>query len=149
MCSLYLGDQIISGQATLVGESRNIGQIIPSAIPLTDAGLHLLDGALIQGDGIYSAFVTYIAGLVSTYPDLFVSESDWQSAVSSKGICGKFVYDSTNNTVRLPKYGMQIITKIPTASTIPVSAPVSVNVYGNGKVLGLTNGTQNAGLYFY
>ena len=65
MCSLYLGDQIISGQATLVGESRNIGQIIPSTIPLTDAGLHLLDGSLINGGGIYSAFVDYIAELYS------------------------------------------------------------------------------------
>ena len=101
--SLYLGENLMSGQATLVGESRNIGQIIPSTIPLTDAGLHLLDGALIQGGGIYSAFVDYIAGLVSTYPNLFVTESAWQSAVSSKGVCGKFVYDSVNNTVRLPK----------------------------------------------
>ena len=101
--SLYLGENLISGQTTLVGESRNIGQIIPSAIPLTDAGLHLLDGSLIQGGGIYSAFVTHIAGLVSTYPNLFVSESDWQTAVTTYGVCGKFVYDSTNNTVRLPK----------------------------------------------
>ena len=83
--------------------SRNIGQIIPSTIPLTDAGLHLLDGALIDGSGIYSAFVTYVAGLVSTYPDLFVTESAWQTAVTTYDVCGKFVYDSTNNTVRLPK----------------------------------------------
>ena len=101
--SLYLGENLISGQATLVGESRNIGQIIPSAIPLTDAGLHLLDGSLIQGGGIYSTFVTYIAGLVSTYPNLFVTEAQWQQSVTDYGVCGKFVYDSTNNTVRLPK----------------------------------------------
>jgi hypothetical protein len=102
MCSLYLGDQIISGQATLVGESRNIGQIIPSAIPLTDAGLHLLDGALIQGSGIYSAFVDYIAGLDLT-ANYFCTEQEWQTSVTQYGVCGKFVYDSTNNTVRLPK----------------------------------------------
>lgn len=101
--SLYLGENLISGQTTLVGESRNIGQIIPSAIPLTDAGLHLLDGALIQGSGIYSAFVTYITGLVSTYPDLFTTEANWQQSVTTYGVCGKFVCDSVNNTVRLPK----------------------------------------------
>lgn len=101
--SLYLGENLISGQATLVGESRNIGQIISSAIPLTDAGLHLLDGALMQGNGIYSAFVDYIASIVSTYPSVFTTESAWQSSVSTYGVCGKFVYDSTNNTVRLPK----------------------------------------------
>lgn len=66
--SLYLGENLISGQATLVGESRNIGQIIPSAIPLTDAGLHLLDGSLILGGGIYSAFVDYIADLYENTP---------------------------------------------------------------------------------
>lgn len=83
--------------------SRNIGEIIQSTIPLSDAGLHLLDGALINGAGSYSAFVTYIAGLVANYPDLFTTETNWQQAVTDYGVCGKFVYDSTNNTVRLPK----------------------------------------------
>ena len=83
--------------------TRNIGEIVSSTIPLTDAGLHLLDGSLIQGGGIYSEFVDYIAGLVSTYPSIFTTESAWQSSVSTYGVCGKFVYDSTNNTVRLPK----------------------------------------------
>ena len=40
---------------------KNIGEIITSSIPLTDAGLHLLDGSLIQGGGIYDDFVQYIA----------------------------------------------------------------------------------------
>ena len=53
------------------GSSRNIGEIVTSTVPLTDAGLHLLDGSLISGSGSYADFVTYIAGLVSTYPDLF------------------------------------------------------------------------------
>lgn len=83
--------------------SRNIGEIIQSTIPLTDAGLHLLDGALISGSGSYSGFVTYIASLVSTYPDLFVTEATWQTQVTNYGVCGHFVYDSVNNTVRLPK----------------------------------------------
>ena len=82
---------------------RAIGEIVPSILPLTDAGLHLLDGALISGSGMYSTFVTYIAGLVSSYPNLFVTESAWQTSVTTYGVCGKFVYDSTNNTVRLPK----------------------------------------------
>ncbi len=83
--------------------SRNIGEIVASTIPLTDAGLHLLDGTLISGSGVYSAFVTYIAGLRTQYSSLFTTESDWQSAVTQYGVCGKFVYNSTNNTVRLPK----------------------------------------------
>lgn len=83
--------------------ARNIGQIIHSTIPLNDAGLHLLDGALIGGSGSYTDFVTYISGLVSTYPDLFETEANWQTSVTNYGVCGKFVYDSVNNTVRLPK----------------------------------------------
>lgn len=172
------------------GSSRNMGEIIASTIPLSDAGLHLLDGSLISGSGSYSAFVTYIAGLynqtvptsvtyyawyhtnwnstvytlsttpsvgdhyfnyyngemidpyiegsaypyyvtsvnsnsigidgedaqrytrdssrdvtltVQTPPTYFCSESDWQTSITNYGVCGKFVYDSVNNTVRLPK----------------------------------------------
>lgn len=122
------------------GGARNIGEIVTSTIPLTDAGLHLLDGSLIQGDGIYSDFVDYIAGLVSTYPDLFVTESDWQQSITNYGVCGKFVYDSVNNTVRLPKYSNKIYTQDLT-STVPVK--------GNGMTLGLTNGTNNYGFIGY
>ncbi|MBR1756828.1 MAG: hypothetical protein IJ738_04610, partial [Alphaproteobacteria bacterium] len=100
----YLTDaQKIYYGNTLVCEkyNRNIGEIITSSIPLTDAGLHLLDGSLIQGGGIYDDFVQYIAGLVNTYPQCFCSEAEWQQSVNTYGVCGKFVY--SNNTVRLPK----------------------------------------------
>jgi hypothetical protein len=60
--SLYLGTTPIAVNSS----SRNIGEIITSTIPLTDAGLHLLDGSLISGSGSYSAFVTYMANLYST-----------------------------------------------------------------------------------
>lgn len=83
--------------------TRNIGEVVQSTIPLTDAGLHLLDGSLLQGGGAYGDFVTYIAGLVSDYPDLFDTEANWQQSVTDYGVCGKFVYDSVNGTVRLPK----------------------------------------------
>lgn len=173
-----------------------IGQIIQSTIPLTDAGLHLLDGSLIDGSGIYSDFVNYIANLYNNdnteimyawkandqedadyvytktaniinstilynadgtvynkadYPryevfrsgtigpgpykvwyfltdegssssdyrvrssinseeniynfsqNFLTTEKEWQASVTNYGVCGKFVYDSVNNTVRLPK----------------------------------------------
>lgn len=98
-----INNQSILGSGDLAISSRNIGEIVSSTIPLTDAGLHLLDGALISGSGSYADFVTYIAGLVSTYPDLFETEANWQTSVTNYGVCGKFVYDSVNNTVRLPK----------------------------------------------
>lgn len=111
------------------GASRNIGEIVASTIPLTDAGLHLLDGALINGSGSYADFVTYIAGLVSAYPDLFTTEANWQAAVTANGVCDKFVYTSGSPaTVRLPKFGNQIYT-----SKFPNNVPVK----GNGYVMQL------------
>ena len=45
-------------------------------------------------------------------PSDFTTEAAWQSAVSTYGVCDKYVYDSVNNTIRLPKYGNQICSKI-------------------------------------
>lgn len=101
--SRYLNGNLISGVAHPVEPTRNLGQIIESILPQTDAGLHLLDGALIQGSGIYADFVTKIGELSSLYPSVFVTEADWQTSVNTYGVCGKFVYDSENNTARLPK----------------------------------------------
>lgn len=85
--------------------SRNIGEIVPSTIPLTDAGLHLLDGALLSASGSYTDFVEYIGDLYDSgnYAQLFDTEVNWQASDTTYGVCGKFVYDSVNNTVRLPK----------------------------------------------
>lgn len=116
---------------------HNIGEIVASTIPLTDAGLHLLDGSLISGSGSYSAFVDYIASIYDASANYFCSEADWQSAVTTYGVCGKFVYDSVNNTVRLPKYNNKIYTGGGTA-----------NVKGNGTTIGLTDGTRNMGMFY-
>ena len=92
------------GSGNVEIQLRNIGEIVASAIPLTDSGLHLLDGSLLQY-GSYSAFIDYIAGLYNSgnYSSIFTTESSWQTSVTNYGVCGKFVYNSTNNTVRLPK----------------------------------------------
>ena len=86
-----------------IPSSRNVGEIVVSTIPLVDAGLHLLDGSLINGNGIYSEFVDYISSIYDASANYFCSESEWQDSVETYGVCGKFVYDSVNNTVRLPK----------------------------------------------
>lgn len=115
--------------------SRNIGEIVASTLPLTDAGLHLLDGALIDGNGIYSAFVDYIANLYgdgTDIPSYFTDETSWQTAVTTYGVCGKFVYDSTNNTVRLPK-----VTGI-------IEGTTDVNALGDLVQAGLPNITGTA-----
>ena len=83
---------------------RNVGEVITSTLPLTDAGLHLLDGTLLQY-GIYKEFIDYIADLYAENPtaNYFTDETTWQHSVTTYGSCGKFVYDSVSKTVRLPK----------------------------------------------
>ena len=120
----------------LLTSNRSIGEIIPSTIPLTEAGLHLLDGALIT-NGMYADFITYMANLTATAPDCFCTEAEWQQSVATYGVCGKFVYDSVNNTVRLPKWGSQAFTK-----TSSVSTDATVPVVGNGKTIGLVDSTN-------
>lgn len=83
-------------------QSRNVGEYAWSALPLTDAGLRLLDGLIISEGGIYDAFVQHVAGLSSSYPDAFCTETEWQASVNTYGSCGKFVY-TQGTGVRLPK----------------------------------------------
>lgn len=83
---------------------RNIGELIYTLIPMQDSNLHLLDGTLLSY-GIYKEFIDYIANLYAENPtaNYWTTETNWQNSVNTYGVCGKFVYDSTNNTVRLPK----------------------------------------------
>ena len=87
--------------AKTYGHPLYIGQIIESTIPLSDAGLHLLDGSVIQGNGIYSDFYDYMVGIYNNYPNLFVTETEWQQYVATDGVCNRFVLDTTNKTIRL------------------------------------------------
>ena len=87
-------------------QGRLIGEIITSTLPISDACVHLLDGAIISNTGIYKDFVNHIARLYansSATPAYFTSETEWQNSINTYGVCGKFVYNATNKTVRLPK----------------------------------------------
>ena len=77
--SLYLGNNLISGSKPINLGVRNIGEIVTSSLPLTDAGLHLLDGSLILGGGIYQGFVDYIAELYTDNPSAsyFAQNMTW------------------------------------------------------------------------
>ena len=121
-------------KATL-NAGKNIGEIVTSVIPLSDSGLHLLDGTVLSGSGVYADFVNYIASIYDASLSYFTTESDWQNSVSKYGSCGKFVYDSTNNTVRLPK----IVGFIEGTS--------GVSALGNLTQAGLPNITGNIGSF--
>lgn len=94
-----------AGEIKIGQNARNIGELVSSVLPLNSSGLHLLDGSVLQGSGSYANFVTYIKRLYQENPtaNYFTTEENWQSSYSTYGSCGKFVYDSVHNTVRLPK----------------------------------------------
>lgn len=88
--------------------TRFVGEIFHSLIPLVDAGVHLLDGAVLPAGGVYDEFVQYMASVYGQYLSVFVSEAEWQQSVNTYGSCGKFVltFDEDTNkavSVRLPK----------------------------------------------
>ncbi len=87
--------------------TRNVGEVVMSLIPLTDAGLHLLDGSLLDAGGIYDAFIVHVASFETTYPNLFCTEDEFQSVLLNKGSCGKFVLTKGSNgalvSLRIPK----------------------------------------------
>ena len=81
-----------------------VGSIFISAIPLSDARVHLLDGSTISQDGIYADFANLIKSLVATGNNIaYETNAEFEADVSATGNCGKFVIDNTNGTIRLPK----------------------------------------------
>ncbi len=95
-------------------------QLVISPTPLTDANLHLLDGALLGGSGVYADYVTMMADLYNDDPtaNIWTDEATWQASVTNTGSCGKFVYDSVNNTLRLPKYDARYLKSTLSASDL-------------------------------
>lgn len=85
--------------AAIVG--RNVGELVHSIVPLVDANLHLLDGTVLPDDGVYADGIAKIKALQASYPNLFITEADWQASVTQYDACGKFVIGT--GTLRLPK----------------------------------------------
>ncbi len=137
---------------------RNIGEFVFSSIPLSDSGLHLADGALLNGTGIYSEFVEYIANLYIDNPNAnyFTDEETWQATVtmSATGSCGKFVYNALNNTVRLPKINgiLQSTTDLSElGDLIEAGLPVHTHTRGSMNITGTVTNvrSQNGGPHAY
>lgn len=115
---------------------RDIGEIVFSTVPVRSAGVHLADGSLLDGTGIYKNFYNYMVDVYNAgHTSIFCSEADWQTEVASRGVCGKYVLDTSNLTIRLPRLKNKLLS--------------DNAVVGNSTTLGFTNGTNNAGLYFY
>ena len=80
-----------------------VGAIFSSAIPQTDARVHLLDGSTISQSGMYAEFATLLKTLVSSGYAISCSASEYNTQLNTYGQCGKFVIDNSAGTIRLPK----------------------------------------------
>lgn len=78
---------------------RNIGELIFSPIPITDSNLHLLDGSLLNGNGIYGDFINYIKKQYNTdsayNPDIFTVTGDL--SITNNGIATGFSQNPNRN----------------------------------------------------
>ena len=93
-----------SSQPSGTGSSSlPIGSIFTSALPQTDAGVHLLDGSIIALNGVYKDFVNLFKTLMNSGYNLTCEQKEYDDFVTLTGSCGKFVLDEVNNTLRLPK----------------------------------------------
>lgn len=120
-----------------------LGTIIPSTVPITDSCFHLLDGSTIAQTGMYAAFATYLKSLQTTYPNLFTTETNWQTIVETNGECGKFVIDDTAGTIRLPKIVNFIQGTISLSTIGDAVAPGIPNIYGKATFYKLDNNTSS------
>lgn len=120
---------------------RNIGELVYSLVPITDSGLHLLDGDLLDGTGIYADFYGYMADIQATAPQIFCSEADWQTSILTYGVCGKFVIDTANHTIRLPKVTGFV------EGTVTPSALGDLIEAGLPNITGNVNGVSNRSFY--
>lgn len=56
-------------EENLYGAKRNPGELVYSMLPIKDASLHLVDGTVLSGSGMYADFVSYVAGLIENQPN--------------------------------------------------------------------------------
>lgn len=82
--------------------NRFVGEVFSSLVPINDNGVKLLDGSVLEVGGIYDEFIDHIIGFKESYPNLFCTEEEWNTSISTYGVCGKFVYVE-GASLRLPK----------------------------------------------
>ena len=83
-----------------VTNNRNLGEIFYSALPLESSQVHLLDGSVLTDA---TELYDYLESIKDSNPDLFTTDSEFNSEVESTGKCTKFVINTDNKTVRIPK----------------------------------------------
>lgn len=97
--SLYEYAQTLQQQLVY---NRFVGEVFSSLVPINDNGVKLLDGSVLEVGGIYDEFINHIVGFKESYPNLFCTEEEWNTSISTYGVCGKFVY-TEGVSLRIPK----------------------------------------------
>lgn len=133
------------------GVSRNIGEIVASTIPLTDAGLHLLDGTRLSGDGIYKGFIDYIADLYNDTkvynPSAFTVVGN--PTITADGIASGFSDSSYLTTTTLLLSGnFEIYGNFKLGSYFDNGLPFGL-LGGSGLPIRLQPKSGGIGFYFY
>lgn len=80
-----------------------VGAIFPSAIPIDDARVKLLNGSTIFQTGIYETFANLIKTLEASGQPITCTQTQFDEDIRLTGNCGKFVIDNDAGTIRLPK----------------------------------------------
>ena len=113
------------------GTGKHLGEIFAYSGATPPEGAYLLNGQTIYGcNELYPKFWEWL-----TASNVRSIDNDaYETELATTGVCGGFVLDNSTGNVRLPKWHYQS----PLGETLPVR--------GNGTVLGLTNGTETAGL---
>lgn len=93
---------ISSSGTNIVGvtNNRNLGEIFYSALPLESSQVHLLDGSVLTDS---NELYDYLESIKDSNPDLFTTDSEFNSEVESTGKCSKFVINTDTKSVRIPK----------------------------------------------
>ena len=83
-----------------VTDNRNLGEIFYSALPQTSSQVHSLDGSVLADA---TELYDYLESIKDSHPDLFTTDSEFNSEVESTGKCNKFVIGTDTKSVRIPK----------------------------------------------
>ena len=121
-----------------LGSALPVGSIFASIGRLDDERFTLLDGKTISRTGTYQAFCNKVVEKVQAGTWKACTEEEFNLELSETGQCGKFVV--SNDYVRIPKLGNSLYSGV---------IDGKIPVVGNGKALGLTDGTNTATIKYY
>ena len=105
-CILYENEYKLINEYGYVYTTNNLSSGFSSGVQDTNLGSHTWASyaSNSSGDITMISSTGYISQKQSPITYVFTTEADWQATYTTYGECGKYVYNSTNNTVRIPLY---------------------------------------------